>query len=140
MAEQYAKRLALIVSRADLEPVLREILQLGCVEVSEPDEPGESLEQSSAVTLEAVNLSGTGANRERIVMLGTEYTIILTGWISPRMEADLESLLKKYTCAWEIELPSPDELETAPVILRFPWFFGTLRGKNRRLFTPLAII
>jgi len=140
MSEQYAKRLTLIVSRADLEMVLREILQLGCVEFSDPVEPEENPEQSSPVTFEALDLGVTGAGQERIVMLGTEYTGILAGWISPRMEADLISKLNGYTCAWEIEFPLPDELETAPVIMKYPWFFGKFRGKDRRLFTPLTIV
>jgi len=137
MTKPRVKKIRMIVSRADMDSVLREMISLGCIEVTEPDPLPDDMESASLITRETYTLDGLRTNREQLELLGTEYTLILTGWISSKTEPSLISILDNHTCAWEIENPSDNEPETIPVILSFPGLFGGIRGKNRRLFDPL---
>ena len=140
MGSQNIRKLSLIVSRADMEIVLKNIIDMGALEVTLPVELPEDAQFDGHITREAMDLWAFGANRERIELLGTEYTYILAGWISSKSEQALTEMLGEHTCAWEIEDPAPDELADAPVILFFPKLLRGMRGKGRRLFSPLVAI
>ena len=56
MAIEKMKKLRLLVSRADKENVLRELMLLGCVEVSEPDELLEDPDLAELVARENAEL------------------------------------------------------------------------------------
>jgi len=122
-----------------MDSVLREMISLGCIEFTEPDALPDDMESAAVITRETYKLDGFGANREQLELLGTEYTLVLKGWISSKTEQALISILDKFTCAWEIEEPPVNGPETVPFILSYPRFFGGIRGKNRRLFDPLQI-
>jgi len=132
------KKISIVITRRDAESVLREIMLLGCIEVSRPDELPCFAQISDSVSREVYRIDRLGANSGAIVLFGTHYTLMLTGWLPSRSEPLLISMLSKYVCAWEIEDPTPEELDFAPVRLAFPMFFGKLRGGGRRLFKPLA--
>ena len=132
------KKLTLLIARKDIDNVLREMIQLGCVEVSEPDKLLEDPELASLVTRETYELDKFDANVERLVMLGTHYTLLLVGWTPLKSEPDLASLLSNHICAWELNDLSPGEKEIAPVKLRCPKFFRKFRLAGRREFEPLT--
>jgi hypothetical protein len=67
-------------------------------------------------------------------LIGTESSLMLTGWTTASSEEKLIAALSKYKCAWEIAAPSPEDGQ-APVYGRF-WRF--CRG-GRILFAPLEI-
>ena len=143
MPEQKIKSIRLIVTRLEIERVIRDIIALGCVEFTEPDELTGDPEISALTTrveidLSRFNLEQEGAGPDTLVALGTQATLILTGWVSTRSVPELTARLGYYTCAWEIEDPSAETLHDVPVILTAPGFFGKLRMKNQRLFTPLT--
>jgi len=131
------KRVGLVIARADFENVLHEIISLGCVEITDPDELPEYQQLSSLTVRETVELDKYNANQGSIALLGTQYTVLLTGWITARSETELVAQLLKYVCSWEIESPSPDEHDKIPVALRCPKFFGAFYKGDGRTFNPL---
>ena len=140
MGSQNIRKLSLIVSRADMETVLKNIIDMGALEATVPGELPEDAQFDGHITREAMDLGAFGANRERIELLGTEYTYILAGWIPSKSEQAMTAMFNDHNCAWEIEDPAPDELADAPVILLFPKLLREMRGKGRRLFSPLEVI
>ena len=132
------KKLTLLIARKDFDNVLREIIHLGCVEVSEPDKLLEDPELASLVKRENFELDTYDTNRENLVLLGTHYTLLLTGWTPSQSEPNLTSILSNYICAWEFKDLSPGEKEIAPVRLCCPKFFRKFRLAGRKEFEPLA--
>jgi hypothetical protein len=137
MAKAKIKKMTLIVLRPDIEKVLGELIPLGCVEISEPLDPDMPSEPAAAIAPVMIELDGLNANLDSIAVLGTEYTLILSGWIASRSEPELLSKLAGYLCAWEIEAPTPDEYKNAPLIIKCPKFFGGLRSRGHKPFCPL---
>jgi len=140
MGSPKIKKLSLIVSRADMEIVVKNLIEMNCLEVTFPAELPENAQFAGQITRESYGLGAYCANREQIPLIGTEYTFIITGWISAKSERDLTAMLDEHMCAWETGDPAPDELAGAPVILLFPRLLRGIRGKNRRLFSPLEAI
>ena len=62
-------------------------------------------------------------------LLGTEYSLLLTGWATAESEPELVDALSKYNCAWELSDPPPDEYKSVPVEL-----------KNNPLTRPLTMV
>ena len=62
-------------------------------------------------------------------LLGTEYSLVLTGWTTAPSESELGTVLSKYACAWELSDPTPEEYETVPVLL-----------KNNPVTRPLSMV
>jgi len=131
-------KLRLLTTRDDIESILRDLILLGCVEVSEPDEFYEGTELVQAIRPESFSLAEYGANKDSLILLGTQYTLLLIGWVPDQSKPELVSMLSERVCAWEIVDPSPDEKPNVPVQLRCHWFFGELRLGSRRSFDPLT--
>ena len=51
-------------------------------------------------------------------LLGTDYSLALTGWATAPSEPELYMVLSKYACAWELSDPSPEEYANVPVLLK----------------------
>jgi len=130
------KRIRLVVGRADFENVLRELMSLACVEITEPDALPEGCQLQGQVKRVIVELSGFGANLDSIMLLGTQYTLVLTGWMAARSGPELAARMGNYVCAWEIVDPSPDESAAAPVKLRLPGLFGLFHRGGGKPFSP----
>ena len=62
-------------------------------------------------------------------LLGTQYSLFLTGWFVASSESELLVTLSKYICAWELSDPLPDEYGSVPVEL-----------KNNPLTRPLSMV
>jgi V/A-type H+-transporting ATPase subunit I len=62
-------------------------------------------------------------------LLATDSTLTLTGWVTAPSEKELGDALSKYTCAWELRDPVPEEYEHVPVQL-----------KNNALTSPLTMV
>jgi len=138
MAGANLKRIRILSVRDEMESVLRELIGLGCVDVFDPVDLLDDPEMPSGATRETLSLEGLNANHECVAMIGTQYTLTLSGWIAARSAPVLLSKLPNYICAWEISDASPDESDSAPVHLCCPGFFGKLRAGGRRLFSPLT--
>ena len=131
------KKISIAMARRDAESVMRELALLGCVEPFRPDELPDFAESGAEVSREVFKLGQINANQGAVVLFGTQYTLTLVGWLPSRMEPQLVSMLSEHECAWEIEVPTPDELDLAPATMVLPGFLGKLRSGGRRLFAPL---
>jgi len=137
MANTKVKMVRLIVARSEIDRFLKDLILLGCIEVFDPDYPPEEAVPAPFLRPVILDLDKLDANRDSLTLLGTEYTLILSGWLPARSEHALVTMLADYSCAWEIEAPTPENRESAPVVLSFPKFFGKLRLGGRRLLNPL---
>ena len=131
------KKLRILIVRAELDAFIRALIELGCVEPSGVDELLEDPELTALVERETVDLEQYQANKEQLLLLGTEYTLLLTGWIPAPSESGLISMMSEFTCAWDILDPSPDEREKIPVKLKWPKLYGKLYRGGGKLFSPL---
>ena len=62
-------------------------------------------------------------------LLGTQYALMMTGWVTAPSESKLVDMLSKYACAWELSDPAPEDYGTVPVLL-----------KNNLLTSPLSMV
>lgn len=62
-------------------------------------------------------------------LVGTQYSLLLTGWLCAPQEQELITRLSKYSCAWELEEPAPEEYVDVPVAL-----------SNTALTSPLSMV
>jgi len=131
------KKLRILFIRAEQDVFIRALIRLGCVEPSEADETAESAELTALADRVEVGLDQYQANKERLLLLGTEYTLLLTGWMPAPSESALISFMSEFTCAWDIEDPSPEEHEKVPVKMKYPRLFGKLYRGGGKLFSPL---
>ena len=139
MLTEKMKKVKLIVTRDDFESVLQELLKLGCIEVTVPDEFLNNPELRDQVLRIVVELDDFQTNQSSITLLGTQYTFLLTGWITARSEPEFAEKLSNYVCAWELDTPSPDDPEDIPVKLRWPKIFGFFYTGNGKMFEPLRL-
>jgi len=51
-------------------------------------------------------------------LVGTEGTVVLTGWVSAPEEEKLTQVLSRYDCAWELTEPAPEEYPEVPIKLK----------------------
>ena len=131
------KKLMLLMTRKDMEDVLRELVLLRCVEVAEPDSLLEDPELAALLKRETVKLDSINSNVKSFVMLGTQYTLLMTGWVPTSLRDKFVDKLSYLPCAWELDDLSPDELDIAPVVLRCPGFLTKYRLAGRKQFEPL---
>ena len=62
-------------------------------------------------------------------LLDTSSAFYLQGWIPAESEERLSEILSKFTCAWETEVPAPEDYEEVPIQL-----------KNNKLTRPYNVI
>jgi len=134
------KRVNLIIARIDLENVLQVLIDMSCVEASDPAEFAIGNDLGNMLNRELVELDKYNANQGSIALLGTQYTLAFFGWIPAQSEQELTSRLSEYICAWEIEDPSPDELDKVPVKLKWEKFLRLFYKGAGKPFSPLKSI
>ena len=132
------RKLSLIVSHSDIVNVLSELMYMACVEPIEPEITLDPAELTDLISREVMELDAYEANIDSIVLLATQYTYTLIGWLPDQYEAELASVLSGFTCSWAIEDPYPYSIDDIPVLLKYPQFFGKLRSGGRRVFEPLS--
>ena len=96
MAIVKMKKLKLLVSRADKESVLRDLMLLGCVEVSEPDEMLEDPGMTNLVTRESAELDryrSDFAALARGLDIASQYAPIKTAMFAQKPEVSDDLLL-----------------------------------------------
>ena len=130
----------MIIFRADKDALFRELILLGCIDVSAPDKLLEGAELNALVDIETIELEQYRANREKLAAHGTDYTLLITGWLPSKSEPKLLDVLSKYVCAWDIQNPSPDEYNDIPVKLKWPKIFGIFYRESGKPFSPLAAV
>lgn len=134
----HIKKLNLIVSHSDVVNVLSELIDLECIEPTEPEITLDPPELTDLLSREVMELENYNANYESIVMLTTQYTYYMTGWLPAEAEPKLSIMLSKYMCAWEITGLTSLEADIAPVILKYPKVLAAMRSGGRRIFVPLS--
>ena len=132
------KKLSLIVSHSDIVNVISELIILECVEPIEPELTLDPPELTDLVSREVMELDVYEANKESIVLLATQYTYTLVGWMPPEYESELSSVLSGLTCSWTVDDPYPYGYDDIPVYIKHPQLFGKLRSGGRRVFEPLS--
>jgi len=137
MLKTKMKKLSVLLSCDQLEDFLRELIELGCVQVIVPDDPPGDSELAALVRRVSVDIEQYQANQEKLVLLGTERTHLITGWIPAKSESTLRDMLSKFVCAWDVDSPSAEESDIVPVKPRLPMLFEEFYRNKGRLFTPL---
>ena len=131
------RKLCVFIVRENADDILNDIIAMGCLEVIASEDLPPDSDLYDFARRELIDISAFDAGKDHISVLGTKYTQMLSGWVSPRAEPELSEILDKHLCAWEIRDPTEHEQELAPVELIFPWFFKTYRLAGRSLFSPL---
>ena len=138
MGGRRIKKVSLLFIRSEWESILDDLVSLEIIDVDELEIPTEDHLLAQTLTTEIIDMEEFGTNYTSITLLGTENTLYLTGWIWKNSQQDFIDFASKYTCAWEIIDPTPEELQSAPIMLIRPKFlFGLYKGP-RRLFTILS--
>jgi len=132
------KKLNLIISHSDIVSVISELIVLECVEPIEPELTLDPPELTDLVKREVMELDVYEANKDSIVLLATQYTYTLIGWVPADFEDDLTSVLSGFTCSWIIDDPEPYDYDDIPVFIKYPQVFGKWRSGGRRVFEPLS--
>jgi len=132
------KKLNLIVSHSDIVNVISELIHLECVEPIEPELTLDPPELTDLVKREIIDLDVYEANKENLVLLTTQYTYTLVGWMPSEFEPELASILSGLTCSWSLEDPHPYDYDSIPIFIKHPQLFGKLRSGGRRVFDPLS--
>ena len=132
------KKLCLIIAHSDIVNVISDLIDLECVEPIEPELTLDPPELTDLVKREIMELDGYEANKESILLLTTQYTYTLVGWIPDDSEPELTAVLSRYTCSWTIDDPFPYDYDNIPVHIKYPQVFGKFRSGGRRVFEPLS--
>ena len=132
------KKLNLIVAHSDITNVLFELIDLECVEPIEPELTLDPPELTDLVKREVMDLDDYEANKESILLLATQYTYTLIGWVPAEFESELNDALSGHTCSWTIDDPFPYDYDDIPVYIKYPQLFGKFRSGGRRVFEPLS--
>lgn len=131
------KKISMLILRADFDRFIRELILFGCVDLTTSGDSNDVSELASLADRETVELRQYGANQESITIFGTDYTLLLTGWIPVKSVENLLTILSGYTHAWDVQDPRPDELDDVPVKI-WPKFLGKLFVGARKLYSPLV--
>jgi vacuolar-type H+-ATPase subunit I/STV1 len=132
------KKLNVITSHLDIVNVISELISLECFEPLEPEVTLDPPELTDLLRREVMELDVYEANKESLVLLATQYTYTMTGWVPGQFEPALTTMLSGFTCSWSIEDPRQDESLEIPIFMKHPQVFGRLRSGGRRVFEPLA--
>ena len=131
------KKISMLILRADFDKFIRELILFGCVDIDGPSgDPPDDTELTSLARRELIDLEQYQTCREHLAAYGTDYTILLTGWIPSKSVQNLLTILSGYIHAWDVRDPTPDEHSLVPVKLA-PKFLTVLYRGSRRLFSPL---
>lgn len=134
----HIRKLNLIIAQSDIVNVLSELIELECVEPTEPEVTLDPPELTDMLKREVMELDHYEANFDKITLLASQYTYYLTGYISSESEPHLVSMLSRFMCAWEITDLSAIDADNAPTIIKHPQLLGKIRSGGRRVFSPLA--
>ena len=132
------KRLSVIVSHTDIVNVISELIYLECFEPIEPEVTLDPPELTDLVKREVMELDVYEANIDELVLLSTQYTYTLMGWVPVEFEPELSSMLSGFTCSWVLEDPDNHNYDEIPVYIKHPQLFGKIRSGGKKVFEPLS--
>ena len=138
MPGQKMKKLTVLVVREQSGEFIKQLISMGATQIIEAEDFPEDNELHTLAKRELIDLNKYHANRSSISVLGTKYTIMLTGWVPIKFESETRNMLSKFLCAWDLGDLTQSEADTAPVELPFKWFFGKYRLGGRKEFDPLV--
>ena len=107
MAIEKMKRLKLVAVKSERESLLKELMLLGCVQISEPELHSPDAEEAEIFTKETAGLSEFRADYERLlsgIELLNKYVPEKTGLFSPKPEVSRQSVLDESSLKEYIEL------------------------------------
>ena len=139
MIKTKLKKVSMLILRADFDRFIRELILFGCVDVAASDDLLADTELASLLERETLELEPYNTNRDEITVFGTDYTLLITGWIPAGSVRNLLTILSGYIHAWDIEDPSVDELDKVPV-KSWPKFLGNIFTGSRKPFSPLVFV
>ena len=90
MAIEKMKRLRLVAVKSERETLLKELMLLGCVHITEPAVFEKDAEEASIFTKEMAGLSQCRAEHEKLLLgieLLNKYAPVKTGLFTPKSEA-----------------------------------------------------
>ena len=132
------KKLSLIISHSDIVNVISELMYLECVEPMEPVLTLDPPELTDLIKREVMELDIYEANKDSLMLIATQYTYTLMGWVPDEFVSELNSLFQEFSCSWVFEDPHPYDYDSIPVYIKHPQLFGKLRSGGRKVFEPLA--
>jgi len=132
------KKVSIIVSRSEIVDLIGELIDLECIEPIKPNITLDPVELTDMVSHEVMSLDEYETNKDELMLLSTQYTYALSGWIPAQSEPKLASALSGLTCSWVVEDLSPSEINDAPAFVKHPQLFGKMRSGGRKVFEPLT--
>ncbi len=135
MAIEKMKRLRLMAVKSEREELMKQLMLLGCVEISEPDDLLSDEETSSLLTQETAGLSEYRADYDRImwgIELINQYSPTKSPLLAPKPEVNLKTVLDESNLAKTIELASTLDV-TDDQIRRIDVEASHIRGLNEAL-------
>lgn len=96
MAIEKMKRLRLVAVRSQREALLKELMLLGCVQITEPEEPAQDTEEARAFSKKTAGFDECKAEYDKLLAgldLLNKYTPAKTGMFSPKPEASAQSVM-----------------------------------------------
>ena len=144
MAIVKMKKLRLLAMSADRQALLKELLLLGCVEVSEPAELPEDAYPalSRCDSAELSKVKSQHAELTNAVKLLDRYAPEKTGFLKPLPDADVKDLLDEATLGEDIEkysiMGETIDPEAKRIYSSAPGgFFNTKMGSQNRMYESL---
>ncbi len=96
MAIEKMKRLRLVAIKSEREALLKELMLLGCVQISEPEDTGQDSDEAGTFSIELSGLSEYKAEYEKLLSsldILNKYSPEKTGLFSPRPEVSAQSVI-----------------------------------------------
>ena len=72
-------------------------------------------------------------------LIGTQRTVLMTGWVPAKAELELMLKMTGYVCAWDFSDPSPDEYESVPVMQKGSRLLSKFQKESGVPFRPLML-
>jgi len=96
MAIEKMKRLRLVAVKSEKEALLKELMLLGCVQITEPKEPVQDTEEARAFSKETAGFDECRAEYDKLLEgleLINRYAPAKTGMFTPKPEASAQSVV-----------------------------------------------
>ena len=131
------KKISMLIFRADFDKFINELILFGRVDLAAPGDSAGDAVLAEFLERENLDLKRFQTNQEYLTVFGTDYTLLLEGWIPSKSAQNLLTILSGYTHAWDIQDPAPDDLDNTPVEIR-PKFLMKFYKGARKPFSPLV--
>lgn len=135
MAIEKMKRLRLVAVKAEREELMKQLMLLGCVEISEPEDLLSDEDAASLLTHETAGAAECRTDYDRLlwgIQLINKYAPAKTPLLAPKPEVSVKKVLDESTLAKTIELAAKLDV-TDDQIRRIDAETSHIRGLNEAL-------